>query len=300
MRSSHAGRGCPWGGVAIYTWRPVRWGASISHWHSSAASRWRRVSRLRSATASHSTRSPLRLSSSWRSAAAGSVGSMRSKGSRVSSSRDRASSYTGLPVLKCATASRAAPFSGGCHRMVAALCPHVCISVPRAPWRREGRCGGGGGRSDEQGHISSPSCLRPWGRLQPFLRRGVPRVVRARPADHGGPRPGVRPPPLEQDGGVLLRRGLWGARGGAPSAPLARPLLTHYACLPRGHGAAPDDPRWEEGALQVPRETPRQVPVRVGVLLWRAFQSAIHDTEGGYKVPGRPRGKGGGSCPPPP
>ena len=39
MRSSHAGRGCPWGGVAMYTWRPVRWGASVSHWHPFAASR---------------------------------------------------------------------------------------------------------------------------------------------------------------------------------------------------------------------------------------------------------------------
>ena len=31
MRSSHAGRGRPWGGIVIYTWRPVRWGASVSH-----------------------------------------------------------------------------------------------------------------------------------------------------------------------------------------------------------------------------------------------------------------------------
>ena len=30
MRSSHAGRGCPWGGLAMYTWRPVRWGVSAS------------------------------------------------------------------------------------------------------------------------------------------------------------------------------------------------------------------------------------------------------------------------------
>ena len=151
---------------------------------------------------------------------------------------------------------------------------------------------GGDGRSDERGHVPSPSCLRRRGRLQAFLRRRVPRVVRARPADHGGSRPGVRPPPLERDGGVSLRRGLRGARGGAPPAPLARPLLTHYACLPRGHGAAPDDPRWEEGVLQVPRETPRQVPVRVGALLWRALQSAVHDTEGGYEVLARARGGG--------
>ena len=44
-------------------------------------------------TASHSTRSSLQLSSSWRSAAARLVGSMRSKGSWASPS-------TGPPVLK--------------------------------------------------------------------------------------------------------------------------------------------------------------------------------------------------------
>ena len=45
----------------------------------------------------------------------------------------------------------------------------------------------------------------------------------------------------------------------------------------------------------MPRETPWQVPVRVGVLLWRALQSAIHDTEGGYEVLARARGRGGGA-----
>ena len=122
----------PSGGAAIYTWRSLRWGASMSHWHSSAASRWRRASRLPSATASHPTRSPLQLSSSWRSAAARSVGSMRSEGPWVSSTRDRASSYTGPPVLKCATASRAARSFGGWHQMVAASRPHVCMSVARS------------------------------------------------------------------------------------------------------------------------------------------------------------------------
>ena len=49
---------------------------------------------------------------------------------------------------------------------------------------------------------------------------------------------------------------------GVSGARLAahQPLLTHYACLPRGHGAAPDDPQWEESVLQVPQETPRQLP----------------------------------------
>ena len=57
---------------------------------------------------------------------------MRSKGSWVSPSQDGASSYTGLQVLKCATASRAAPSSGGCHRTVAVSCPHLRISVARS------------------------------------------------------------------------------------------------------------------------------------------------------------------------
>ena len=85
-----------------------------------------------SATASHPTRSPSQPSSSWRSAAPRSVWSMRSKGPWVSPSRDRASSYTGPPVLKCATASWAAPPPGGCHRTVAVACPHLRISVARS------------------------------------------------------------------------------------------------------------------------------------------------------------------------
>ena len=34
-----AGRGCPWGAVAMYTWRPVKWGVSASHQHPFAVSR---------------------------------------------------------------------------------------------------------------------------------------------------------------------------------------------------------------------------------------------------------------------
>ena len=85
-----------------------------------------------SATASHPSRSPSQPCSSWRSAAAMSVGSMRSKSPLVSASRDRASSSTGLPALKCATASWAAPSSGGCHQTVAAACPRLRISVARS------------------------------------------------------------------------------------------------------------------------------------------------------------------------
>ena len=36
------------------------------------------------------------------------------------------------PALKCATVSWAAPSSGGCHRTVAAACPHLRISVARS------------------------------------------------------------------------------------------------------------------------------------------------------------------------
>ena len=43
--------------------------------------------------------------------------------------------------------------------------------------------------------------------------------------------------------------------------------------------------------------TSRQVPVRVGVLLRRALQAAMHDKEGGYKVLARAQGRGVGSCP---
>ena len=40
------------------------------------------------------------------------------------------------------------------------------------------------------------------------------------------------------------------------------------------------------------REPPRQVLVRVGALLGRALQSALHDTERGYEVLVRAQGRG--------
>ena len=97
-----------------------------------------------SAMAFDFTLSPSQLSNSRRSAAARSVGSMRSRGPRLSPSRDRASSYVGPPSLKFGTVSRVAPPSGGSHRTVAAWRPHVSISVARstlAVWstRRGGR-----------------------------------------------------------------------------------------------------------------------------------------------------------------
>ena len=71
-----------------------------------------------SAIASHPTLSPLQLSSSRCSAAARSVGSMRSRGPRMSPSRDRAPLYVGPPSLKCATGSRVEQAAGatGSHR----------------------------------------------------------------------------------------------------------------------------------------------------------------------------------------
>ena len=59
------------------------------------------------------------------------------------------------------------------------------------------------------------------GRLKPFLGRYVPLVVGTRPSYHDGTWPGVRPPPLEQDGGVLLRGGS-GARVAAHHRPHSR------------------------------------------------------------------------------
>ena len=42
----------------------------------------------------------------------------------------------------------------------------------------------------------------------------------------------------------------------------------------------------------MPQEPPRQVLVRSGALLGQALQSSIHDTEGGYEVLVRARGRG--------
>ena len=112
-----------------------------------------------SAIASHPTLSLSQLSSSRRSAAARSVGSMRSKGPGMSPSRDRASSYVGPPSVKCATVSRVAPPSGGSHRMVAVLRPHACISVAGstlAAWST--RRGGWGALMSEDTSPLQPTC----------------------------------------------------------------------------------------------------------------------------------------------
>ena len=82
-----------------------------------------------SATASQPTHSPLQLSCSRRSGAARLVRSMSNRCPGMLPSWDGASLYVGPPSLKCAAVNRVAPSSGGSHRMVAALHPHVCISV---------------------------------------------------------------------------------------------------------------------------------------------------------------------------
>ena len=118
-----------------------------------------------SAIASHPTLSPSQLSSSRRSAAARSMGSMRSRGPGMLPSGDRASSYVGPPSLKCATVSRVAPPSGQSHRMVAASRPHVCISVARSTLAAWSTRLGGKGRSDERGRVPTRTHVWPRGRL---------------------------------------------------------------------------------------------------------------------------------------
>ena len=152
------------------------------------------------------------------------------------------------PVLKCATASRAAPPSGGCHQMVAASRPHVCISVARstlAVWRT--MRGGMGARMSEDTSPFHPACgsgaacshsfaaaSHGWSGPAPRITSGCGRVC--------GPHP---------SSGMAAYRcaGVSGARVAAHHRTYSPPLLPHYTGLPCGHGAAPDDPPWEEGVL---------------------------------------------------
>ena len=250
-----------------------------------------------SVTACLPTFSLLLPSSSRRSAAAGAVGSMRRRGPGTSLRRDRLSSYVGPPSLKCATVNRVPPSSGGSHRTVAALHPHVCFSVALsmlAAWstRWVGSCSC---RSEDP---SSPPTV--WG-------FGAARSLSVAAASHGrsGPAPRIivgrgrvcGPHPSNWTLAYCGAGPPWRARFCAPTAPLTRPLHAHNVGLPCGHGIASDDPRREEHAPQVLRETPRHVPVRLGVLLRGTLQGAVHDAEGGHQVPTRARGRGGGSRP---
>ena len=90
----------------------------------------------------------------------------------------------------------------------------------------------------------------------------------------------------------FFRLGLWTARCCAPLAPFLLSVCTHNARFPRGHLVVPNDPRGEERAAQVPRETTGQVVVGVGIPLGRAPQCAIHQRERGHKVLALERGRG--------
>ena len=232
-----------------------------------------------SATSLLSNLSPWQPSSSRRSATAGSVGSMRSRGHGTSPSRDRASSYVGPPFLKYATVSGVPLSSGGSHETVAASHPHVRISAARsmlAAWSTRGgreRC------PEEPVHIASPPFMGLRDRLQPFRGSCVPGAIRPRPANHRGPRPGVWPPALVWDGGVLRWGISWSARCHAPLVPVAHPLRARDVRFPRAHGIASDGPPWEQRAPEVLRETPRQVPVGVGVLLWGTLRGAVQEAD---------------------
>ena len=83
----------------------------------------------------------------------------------MSPSRDRASSYTGPPYLRCATVSRGAlPFRGS-HWTVPASRPHVCISVAQSTLVVLRTMPGGEGRSDERGQVPTPPHVLLRGRL---------------------------------------------------------------------------------------------------------------------------------------
>ena len=180
-----------------------------------------------SANASYPTLRPSQPSSSRRSAAARSDGSMRTSSPGMSPSRDRASSYVGPPSLQCATGSRVAPASGGSPRMVAALHPHVCLSVAWSTWAVLGRR-----RGEWDARMSQDtSPFHPtWGpdAARSLSAAAVSWVIRARPRNHGGPWPDVWPSALERDDGVLRRGGplprAWWRTTGPIHAPTPRPL----------------------------------------------------------------------------
>ena len=118
-------------------------------------------------------------------------------------------------------------------------------------------------------------------------------ILLAHPSDHCGPRPGVWPPGLIWDGGVLQCGSPRRERCCAPTLLFACPLRVNDLRLPCGHGIASDDPRLEERAPEVLRGTARQVGVRERVLLRKTLQGALQDAEGGHEVPAGTRGRGG-------
>ena len=152
---------------------------------------------------------------------------------------------------------------------------------------------GGKGCPEERGHIATPLRVGLLGRPQPFLGRLVTRAFRARPAKHRGPRPGVWHQALEWDGGVPWRRGPRRARCCAPLGPFTRPLHANNVGLPWDLELRPMIHAGKSALRRCFGRTPRQVPVRGGVLLRGTLQGAVHDAE----EPRSPcQGEGGGTA----
>ena len=214
---------------------------------------------------------------------------MRSKGLWVSPSRDRASSYTAPPVLKCATASWAAPYSRGCHRTVAVVCPHLRISVARstlAAWRT--MRGGTGVLTSEDTFPVHPVCgpgaacshspvaaSNGWAGPAPRITVGLGRVAGALPSS-----------------GMAVYRcaGVFEARVAAHQQLHSR---AHSSPTMRAsHGVMEPRPMIH-GRKRASCRCFEKLPGR-SWYGWggRALQSAIHDTEGGYEVLVRARGRG--------
>ena len=214
----------------------------------------------------------------------------------MSPSRDRASSYTGPPVLKCATVSRAAPSSVGCRRTVGASRAHVCISVARstlAVWRTMG--GGMGARMSEDTSPFHPACGSGAACSHSFAAAShgwsgpAPRIM----VGHGrvcGPHP---------SSGMAAYRcaEISGARVAAHQRPHSR---AHSSPTIRAsHAVMKPRPMIHCGKRASRRcfEKPSAGPGTGGGHLAAALQGAIHDTEGGYEVLVRARGGGGGQLP---
>ena len=130
MRSSHDGRGCPWWGLAIVHVAPVRWGRQ-------------RVPLVRGVPVEEGQQGAVRDRFPPHPQPFAAVQLLAQRGCDTGGEHEEqgplcvAQPGQGVvvyrpPALKCATVSWVAPSSGGCHRTVAAACPHVRISVARS------------------------------------------------------------------------------------------------------------------------------------------------------------------------
>ena len=182
--------------------------------------------------------------------------------------------------------------------MVAASRPHVSISVAQstlAVWRTMR-----GGRGAQMSKDTSPS--------HPFCGSGAACSHSFAAVPHGwwGAAPGIMVGRgwvcgLHPSSGMAAYRcaGVSGARVAAhcrlhslahssPTIPASSVVMEPRPMIHRGKRAS---------CRCFEKSPGRQVPVRVGVLLRRALQGAIHDTEGGYEVHVRAGGRLGGRCP---